>query len=278
MAEISAEMVRELREATNVSMMECKRALVEAGGDKDKAMRLLRERGMAIAAKKATRTANQGLVASAITEGGRCGSLIEVNCETDFVAKNDGFQAFVKTLAAKAATLDGSLADVCRAEVTAKVAELGENIVARRNLRYVLQGKGAVVSYIHLGGKVGVLLELGCDNDATVQSPVFVELGKDITMHIAACSPRYLHREDVPADVVKAEREIYAKQVTGKPANIIDKIVDGKIGKFYKEACLVEQGFVKDPDTSITKLLEAKGKELGDKLVILRFTRFQLGE
>jgi len=201
-----------------------------------------------------------------------------VNCETDFVAKNEGFQAFVKQLAVKAAGTDASLAEACRAEVTAKVAEIGENIVAKRNLRYVLQGKGAVVSYIHLGGKVGVLLELGCAKDEAAASPVFVELGKDITMHIAACSPRYLRREDVPADVIKAEREIYAKQVTGKPANIIDKIVDGKMGKFYKENCLVEQGFVKDPEIAVTKLLEAKGKEVGDQLVIRRFVRFQLGE
>ena len=278
MTEISAELVRGLREATNVSMMECKRALVEAGGDKDKALRILRERGMAIAAKKSSRTANQGVIASAIMDGGKAGSLVEVNCETDFVARNDSFRVFVKTVAEKAAATDGSLVEPMKDVVTAKVAELGENILIRRNLRFVLQGTGLVASYIHLGGKVGVLLEVGCEKAETVANPVFAELAKDITLHIAACSPRYLDRKDVPADVIKAEREIYAKQVQGKPANIIDKIVDGKMGKFYKDACLVDQGFVKDPETPVNKLFEAKGKELSDKLAIRRFVRFQLGE
>jgi elongation factor Ts len=278
MAEITAAMVQELREATNVGMMECKRALVEAAGDKDKAIRLLRERGVAIAAKKASRTANQGLISSATREG-KVGALIEVNCETDFVAKNEGFQKFVKGLATKALDLaDGTIGEAVKADVTAKVAEIGENIIAKRNVRYTLQGKGIVVTYIHLAGKVGVMLEVGCGQDATVENAAFQELVRDLTLHVTACSPRSLSRDDVPAEVVTAEREIYAKQVTGKPANIVDKIVDGKMGKFYAQACMLEQGFVKDPDTSVTKLLEAKGKELGDTLSIRRFVRYQLGE
>ena len=135
-----------------------------------------------------------------------------------------------------------------------------------------------MATYIHLNGKLGVMLELGCGKDATVASPAIVELAKDLTLHVAACSPRYLVPAEVPADVLSAEREIYAKQVTGKPANIVDKIVDGKIGKFYSQVCLVDQGFVKDPDTSVTKLLEAKGKDVGDTLTIRRFVRWQLGE
>ena len=277
MAEITAGMVQELREATNVGMMECKRALVEAGGDKDKAIRLLRERGMAIAAKKATRAANQGLIAAA--GDGKVGTLIEINCETDFVAKNENFQAFVKTMAGKAlAMADNTITEATKAEMAAKVAEIGENLVAKRNIRYSLQGAGLVATYIHLNGKLGVMLELGCGKDATVASPAIVELAKDLTLHVAACSPRYLVPAEVPADVLSAEREIYAKQVTGKPANIVDKIVDGKIGKFYSQVCLVDQGFVKDPDTSVTKLLEAKGKDVGDTLTIRRFVRWQLGE
>jgi elongation factor Ts len=271
-------MVQELRETTNVGMMECKRALVEAGGDKDKAIRLLRERGMAIAAKKASRTANQGLIAAATRES-KIGALVEVNCETDFVAKNEGFQKFVKGLATKALDLaDGTIGEAAKAEVTAKVAEIGENIVAKRHVRYALQGTGTVVTYIHLAGKVGVMLEVGCGKEATTTNAIFLDLAKELALHVTACSPRCLARTEVPAADVTAEREIYAKQVTGKPANIVDKIVDGKMGKFYSQVCMLEQGFVKDPDTSVTKLLEAKGKEVGDTLSIRRFVRYQVGE
>lgn len=277
MADITAAMVQELREATNVGMMECKRALVEAGGDKDQAIRLLRERGMAIAAKKATRTANQGLIAAAGDR--KAGALVEINSETDFVAKNENFQKFVKEMAAKALSIpDGKITEITKAEMAAKIAEIGENLVAKRNIGYTLQGSGMVATYIHLNGKLGVMLELGCGKDATAGSPVIQELAKDLTLHVAACSPRYLVSTEVPADIVVAEREIYAKQVVGKPANIVEKIVDGKMAKFYSQVCLVDQGFVKDPDISITKLLEAKGKEAGDTLTIRRYVRWQLGE
>ena len=277
MADITAAMVQELREATNVGMMECKRALVEAGGNKDQAIRLLRERGMAIAAKKSTRAANQGLIAAA--GDSKAGVLIEINCETDFVAKNESFQQFVKSMAAKALAIpDGKITEVTKAEMAAKVAEIGENLVAKRNMGFTLQGPGLVATYIHLNGKLGVMIELGVGKDASAGSPIVQEVVKDLTLHVAACSPRYLVSQDVPADIVAAEREIYAKQVVGKPANIVDKIVDGKMTKFYSQVCLVDQGFVKDPDTTITKLLEAKGKEVGDTLTIRRFVRWQLGE
>jgi elongation factor Ts len=277
MADITAAMVQELREATNVGMMECKRALVEAGGDKDKAFRLLRERGLAIAAKKATRAANQGLIAAAGT--GKVGALIEINCETDFVAKNENFQKFVKTMAEKALGMaDHTITETTKAEMAAKVAEIGENLVAKRNIRYTVQGTGLVATYIHLNGKLGVMLELGFSKEASAASAVVQDLAKDLTLHVAACSPKYLVSSEVPADVLAAEREIYAKQVTGKPANIVDKIVDGKVRKFYEQVCLVDQGFVKEPDVSVTKLLEAKGKEVGDTLTLRRFVRWQLGE
>jgi elongation factor Ts len=270
-------MVQELREATNVGMMECKRALTEADGDKDKAIRLLRERGVAIAAKKASRVANQGLIAAA-TRDGKTGALIEINCETDFVAKNADFQAFVKTLVSKALDMeDNTIAEVTKADMTAKIAEIGENLVAKRNVRYAVRGPGLVATYIHLNGKLGVMLEIGCTKEPTAGSPVLQDLAKDLTLHVAACSPRWLERSEVPADVVQAEREIYAKQVVGKPAQIVEKIVDGKLGKFYSQVCLIDQGFVKEPDISVTKLLEAKGKELGDTLTLRRFVRFQVG-
>ncbi len=278
MADITADIVKKLREATNVSMMECKRALVEANGDMDKATRLLRERGMAIAAKKASRATNQGIIASATTPDGKISSLIQVNCETDFVAKNENFRNFVAQLAGKACSTDENLGESMKAELTAKIAEIGENIVITRNTRFVLASTGSIASYIHMGGKVGVLVDLACEQPATAGNPVFKELIKDLTLHVAASRPRYLVAADVPADIISAEREIYAKQVTGKPANILEKIVDGKMKKFYEEVCLVNQLFVKEQKVNITALLEAKGKELNDRLTIRRFARYQLGE
>ena len=278
MAEISADVVKKLREATNVSMMECKRALVEADGDIEKATRILRERGIAIASKKASRATNQGIIASTTTADGKTASLLQVNCETDFVVRNDNFRKFVDVLAVKACSTDENLTETMKADLTAKIAEIGENIVITRNTRFVLQGTGAIASYIHMGGKVGVLVDVACEKAETINNPIFKELIKDLTLHVAASRPRYLTSAEVPADVIKAEREIYAKQVTGKPANIIDKIVDGKMKKFYEEVCFVNQLFVKEQKETITSLLDAKAKLVGDTLKIRRFVRYQLGE
>jgi elongation factor Ts len=278
MTEITAEMVKRLREATNVSMMDCKRALAEAQGDTEKATRLLRERGMAIAGKRAGRAANQGMVASAESEQGRVRSLVEVNCETDFVARNEGFRAFGAEVAAKACGTDAALSEQLREQVTAKIAQIGENIIIRRNARFVLQGEGLVASYIHLGGKVGVLVEVGCRKPATAATETFRDLVRDLTLHVAASAPRYLAAKDVPPDVLASEREIYAKQITGKPPQIVEKIVEGKIKKYFTEICLVDQPFVKDPKQSVTDLLKAKAKETDDALDVRRFLRYQLGE
>ena len=278
MSEITASLVKQLRDATNVSMMECKRALIDAGGDLEKATRLLRERGMAVAAKKASRAANQGLVVSATADDGKTASLIEINCETDFVARNPTFIAFADELAGKACETDEPLAEKVESEIVAKVAEIGENIVLRRTVRFVQQGPGGIDAYIHLGGKVGVLVELGAGKDETAASPVFKELLRDLALHVAACSPRHLTSDEVPEDIIADEREIYAKQVTGKPPQVIDKIVDGKLKKFFSEICLIDQGFVKEPKQSLRDLLGAKGKELDDTLTIRRFVRYQLGE
>lgn len=275
--EISASLVKELREETNLGMMECKRALQETGGDKDKAIRLLRERGLAIAGKKAERVAKEGRVAAEIYDGGKAGVMIEVNCETDFVAKNENFQGFVADLVAHAKGIDGSLAESAKDKVVAKIAEIGENIIVRRNTKYTVQGNGAVAGYIHLGGKVGVLLEVGCEKAETTQADAFKEAVKDVTLHIAAANPQFLNRDEVAAEVIAAEREIYAKQVEGKPANIVDKIVTGKLEKFYSQICLVEQGFVKDPDHTVAAMLAAKSKDVGDTITIRRFTRYQVG-
>jgi elongation factor Ts len=176
----------------------------------------------------------------------------------------------------KNAENDG-LAVSVKDELTGKIAEIGENLIVRRNVKYTLQGSGMIAAYVHMGGKVGVLLEVGCGKEETASSDAFKELVKDLTLHIAAASPGYLKRDEVPEDIVAAEREIYAKQVEGKPEHILDKIIDGKLGKFYSQICLVEQMFVKDTDVSIADLLSGKGKELDDTLEIRRFTRYQLG-
>ena len=278
MADITAKMVSDLRETTGVSMMECKRALVEAGGDKDKAVRLLRERGMATAQKKAGRATNQGAIAAAVSPDAKTAALVEINCETDFVARNDQFKAFAAELAQKALASDAALADSEKDVMTAMIQKTGENMQIRRNLRFQAKGEGRMVAYIHLGAKEGVLVELGCTKPATVTAPSFVELGRDLAMHVSAVVPRYLDRTEVPADIVAGEREIFAKQVVGKPANIVDKIVDGKVNKFYSEVCLVDQPFVKEQKLAVKQLLEAKGKELGDTLTIRRFVRWVLGE
>jgi elongation factor Ts len=278
MAEITASLVKELRDATNVSMMECKRALQEADGSIEEATKLLRERGMAIAAKKASRATNQGLVASAEADDGRTASLIEVNCETDFVARNKDFIDFVDELARRACETDDALAGGVKDELTAKIAELGENMVVSRNLRYVLQGTGRIGSYIHLGGKVGVLVEVACGKEESVENDTFKELVKDLTLHVAAANPAYLAPEDVPEEEIASEREIYAKQVKNKPDHIIEKIVDGKMKKHFAEVCLLEQGFVKEPKQAVKALLAEKAKELDDTPTVRRFVRYQLGE
>jgi elongation factor Ts len=277
MATITAAQVKELRDATAVSMMECKKALQETDGNMEEATRLLRERGMAVAAKRASKATNQGIIASDKDDDGKTVGLVEVNCETDFVARNDDFKAFVRKMAAKSVTTDEALSEVCADALTDQIASIGENLKIRRNTRFQLQGTGAIADYIHMGGKVGVLVEMGCEKDATVEAPAFKELLRDLTLHVAACNPGYLVADEVPADVLDAERTIFAKQVEGKPEQIIEKIVDGKIKKFYSEICLMEQGFVKEPKQSITELLADVGKGLDDTLTVRRFVRYQLG-
>ncbi len=278
MATISASLVKELREETGVGMMECKKALVEANGDKAAAVKILREAGMAIAAKKASRTAKQGIIACDVRADAQSGLLIEVNCETDFVAKNDNFKSFVAELVQDARGLaDNTLAEAAKTKVEAKIAEIGENIVARRNLAYQVEGAGAVAAYVHLGGKLGVLVEVGCTKADSVQNPAVKSMLADLTLHITAVAPACITRDQVPAETVAAESEIYAKQVEGKPANIIDKIVNGKLEKFYGQICLIEQPFVKDQDKTVGALLAETGKAVGDEFTVRRFVRWQLG-
>jgi len=275
---ITASQVKELRDATNVSMMDCKRALQESEGDMAKAVKLLRERGMAVAAKKASRVAKNGKVTAKVSDDAQTGIMLEVNCETDFVTRNELFQNFVVELTDKAMGIEGDVNEAVKDELTAKIAEIGENLVIRKSEKYIVDGTGAIASYIHMGGTVGVLVEFGLEKSETASAAEFKALGLDICLHVAAANPTSLDRSGIPENLVDDEKALFAKQVEGKPENIVEGILKGKLNKFYSKVCLLEQGFVKEDKTSITALLEAKGKELGDTITIKRYTRWQLGE
>ena len=279
MAQITASDVNKLRGMTGVSMMECKKALVQTDGDLDAAVKLLRELGIAVAAKRAEKAANQGIIAAKASADGAKIAMVEVNCETDFVARNADFVKFVDTVAERALAEGENVAETMSGELASRISAIGENLKIRRSAVYALQGAGRLASYIHMGGKVGVIVEVGCTKAETAGNAAFVEMVKDLTLQIAASSPRWLDRTQVPADVVAAEREIYANQMKdqNKPANILAKIIDGKVNKFYSEVCLVDQVFVKDSALSIQKLMDQVGKATGDTPVIRRYIRFQLG-
>lgn len=279
MAQITASDVNKLRGMTGVSMMECKKALVQTDGDIEAAVKLLRELGMAVAAKRAEKAANQGIIAAKASADGAKLAMVEVNCETDFVARNADFVDFVNTIADRALTEGDGLAEAMKDELTAKISAIGEKIEIRRSVIYSLEGTGRLASYIHMGGKVGVMIEVGCTKAETLASEAFAEMVKDLTLQIAASSPKWLDRTQVPADVLAAEREIYANQMKdqNKPANILEKIIDGKVQKFFSEVCLVDQVFVKDSALSVKKLMDQVGKALGDTFEIRRYVRYQLG-
>ncbi len=287
MANFTAANVKELRERTGCGMMDCKKALTESGGDMDKAIEFLREKGLAAAAKKAGRIAAEGLVESYISEDGKIGALLEVNSETDFVAKNADFQQFVSNVVKIVADKNPADMDALMNEaypengltvaeaLREKILTIGENLNIRRFARY----EGPVSAYIHGGGRIGVLVQFEAD-DAVAGKAEFTELAKDVAMQVAAAMPSYLDRNSVPAEVLEKEKEILSAQARneGKPENIIEKMVNGRINKYYTENCLVDQVFVKDSDYTITKLLDAKGKELGGAIKIKGFTRFEKGE
>ena len=273
---ITASQVKDLREKTGAGMMDCKKVLTEADGDMEKAIELLRERGIAKAAKKSDRVAAEGLVDAYITEDGKVGAVVEVNAETDFVASNAEFKAFVADIAKQVALNNPADVEALLAQtsisdstktvqevLTNKIATIGENMSIRRFERF--ETNGTVAKYIHGDGKIAVLVDM---NNASE------ELAKDICMQIAAAKPEYLNRESVPAERVEKEMEILKVQAMneGKPAEIDEKMVQGRIGKFYGEICLVDQEFVKDPDKKVSQLLKEKGAEIN------RFARLEKGE
>ncbi|MBN2686154.1 MAG: translation elongation factor Ts [Pontiellaceae bacterium] len=275
---ITTSMIKELRDATSMGINDCKKALEQTDGDFDAAVKILREKGAAVATKRASKEANEGIIAANVTDDAQSGALIEVNCETDFVTRNEAFQAFAEELRLEALNYEtGAMAEGIKEKVEAQMASIGEKIQFRRNVKWDVEGTGAITSYIHMGGKVGVLVEVSCEKAESISNPVFQELSKDLTLHVAAAAPQYLTRDEVPAELVEEEKDIARKQLEGKPENIIDNILVGKINKFYSQICFIEQGFVKDDKVSITSLLEEKGKELGDTLTVKRYVRYQLG-
>ena len=277
MPEITPALVGQLRAMTGAGLMNCKKALDETQGDLNAAVDLLRKQGAAAAVKKADRAANEGLIGQAVLGGGQVGALIEVNCETDFVARNDSFKAFVNELANKAASQAGVDLEPDR---VAAVARIGENIQVRRVTRLEVQGTGALAAYIHTGGKVGVMVEVGANQPATIQTEEFKQLLRDVTLQIAAASPVAVSRNEVPQEIVDKEREIASQSdaLKGKPAAAMEGILKGKLNKYFETNCLLEQGFVKNPDLKVEAHLGAVGKQLGDTLTIRRFLRFQVGE
>jgi elongation factor Ts len=277
MPEITPALVGQLRAMTGAGLMNCKKALDETQGDLNAAVDLLRKQGAAAAVKKADRAANEGLIGQAVLGGGQVGALIEVNCETDFVARNDSFKAFVNELANKAASQAGVDLEPDR---VAAVARIGENIQVRRVTRLEVQGTGALAAYIHTGGKVGVMVEVGATNPATIQTEEFKQLLRDVTLQIAAASPIAVSRAEVPQEIVDKEREIASQSdaLKGKPAAAMEGILKGKLNKYFETNCLLEQGFVKNPDLKVEAHLGAVGKQLGDTLTIRRFLRYQVGE
>ena len=285
MAAFTAQDVKALREKTGCGMMDCKKALVQADGDMDKAIDFLREQGLAKQAKKASRIAAEGVAYAVTSDDNTVGVVIEVNAETDFVAKNDSFMDFVKAcadtviaenpadvealLALKAVGSDKTVAELLQE----KVLTIGENIQIRRFERM----EGACVAYVHAGGKIGVLVNFATD---IADKDGFVAYGKDVAMQIAALNTQYLTRNDVPAEVIDHEKEVMRQQVIneGKPEAIADKIVMGKINKYYKENCLVDQEFVKDNKLTVAQYTKNTAQELGGSIEITKFVRFEKGE
>jgi elongation factor Ts len=284
MAEITAAMVKELREQTGAGMMDVKRALTEAGGNMEEATKILRKKGLAAATKKAGRVTSEGAVHA--YSSGNVGVLVEVNCETDFVARTDQFRQFVDDVAkliakSQANGVDELANEAWNGETVAQktqamIAKIGENVTVRRFARYEAPQGASIGTYIHAGGKIGVMVELVANNKADRAA----EVARDVAMHIAAAEPRFIRREDVTQKDLDTEKEIArdAAVKSGKPENIVEKMVTGKLEKFYGEACLLEQPYIRNDKQSVSEYLTSAGKDAGCAYSITRFARYKLGE
>lgn len=294
MATISASVVKELREKTGAGMMDCKRALSENEGDMEKAIDWLRKKGQAIASKKAAREASEGLVTCKIDANGKKAVIFQLNCETDFVARNEKFVELLDGLAGQVLEGDAQTVEelldspsyedgsqTIRDMLKEKIAGLGENIEVARFVKVKADDDVTHFhTYIHPPGKLGVLLVVKAGKPETLKAEAFASLCSDLAMHVAAAAPEFLRRDEVPSAALDKEREIYREQARneGKPDKILDKIVEGKVSKWYSQSCLLEQPFVKDPDETVQKLIDRIGKQLGDTIQIERFVRLNIGQ
>ncbi|GAB6149940.1 translation elongation factor Ts [Clostridium novyi] len=285
---VTAKMVKELRERTGAGMMDCKKALTETDGDMEKAVEFLREKGLAAAAKKAGRVAAEGLVTTYLSEDNKTAVALEVNCETDFVSINESFVEFTNSIAKQIATSDVKdveelleakyIADenvTVKEALTALIAKIGENMNIRRFEKLTIDN-GVINGYVHGEGRIGVLVELGCEKESDILMP----LAKDIAMQVAAANPLFLDETSVDEEALDKEREIYRAQALneGKPEKIVEKMVEGRVKKYLKEVCLIDQVWVKNSDYTIKKLLEEKSKEVGSPITLCKFVRFERGE
>jgi len=290
---VTAAQINELRKSTGAGMLDCKKALEETGGDFEKAVDFLRTKGLAAAAKKAGRAATEGMVAAFVSDDLKSGVLLEVNSETDFVAKNDKFQAFVASigqhiLATSPADVAAMLAQPFNGDATKTVENylkesisiIGENLQIRRFAKFDVTGDGCIGSYIHAGGKIGVLVQVASPAVTAANRDGLQAFVRDIAMHAAAAAPRYISQDQVDADVLEREKDIYRAKAkeSGKPDAIIEKIIEGQVKKFYSEICLVEQQFVKDTDKSIQQVVKEAGTAAGGAVAITGLERFVLGE
>jgi elongation factor Ts len=283
---ITADMVKALRDRTGAGMMDCKTALTEANGDIDAAIDVLRKKGIAKAAKKADRGASDGVVATWLAPDGRAGLIAEVNCETDFVARTDDFKALVQFVldeavkAGEAATEAWArdAAGPIQPRMAQLIAKLGENMGVGRLVR--LADRGFLGQYIHLGGKIGVLIELTGVTAEQAQSDAFKTLVKELAMQVAAATPQYATRAEVPAAVLEREKQVYRGQMegSGKPAHVIEKIIEGKLGSFYAEVVLPEQASIRDPKVKVAEVIASAGKAIGATPTVSRFVRVKVGE
>jgi elongation factor Ts len=309
MAEITPELVKKLRERTGAGIMDCKRALVEANGDLPQAEIILRKQGIAAAGRKESRSTKQGLIGSFISADGKLGALVEVNCESDFVARTEDFQALTADVAAHIAETKPKfvrLEEVTEAEranfrdhqalyeqkfakdqsttigelVKTKIAKLGENIAVSRFVVFEVNGNGVVGNYIHTGGQIGVLLEVNTSSDDVTQKSEFSTLVRDIAMQIAAAAPQCVSKEDVAKDLLERERDIQRERARGegKPEKMLEKIVEGRMSKFYEEVCLLEQPFIRDNTVSVGDLIRTAAAKLGGSINVASFVRYKVGD
>lgn len=289
MAEISAAMVKQLRDRTDQAMMDCKKALVEAAGDLEKAVDILRKKGMAVMEKRAGRDTNEGKIVGRIADDGKTAVITMLCSETDFTSKNDSFVAAAELVAEALLAADAepaSAQDLMQLTADGKkvgdvvndiISTTGEKITLGDFARFQLEGAGLLHCYVHFNGKVGTLVQIIADSDAAASAPAVTQLAADIAMHVTATNSAAVAREEVDPETVAREREVAAEQVKDKPANMIDKIVEGKLNKWFQQIVLVEQPFVKDDSMTVAELLDKVGKDVGGKLTVKRFARIQIG-